>query len=84
MPAPGGLGGGFCSAGSYKYASGLGVHIINGFTDSTGKNLVFTFSSNGLAPASASDLGGANLNPNGYGNEMDSLSLFKAVITTNP
>src|SRR5262249_32766170 len=85
MPAPGGLGGGFCgtAAGGYQHSDGLGIHIINGFTDSTGKNLVMTFSSTGLAPQSASDLGGANANPNHNGNEMDSLSMFKAVLTAN-
>ncbi|MFL6606314.1 MAG: hypothetical protein ACJ8R9_33990 [Steroidobacteraceae bacterium] len=87
MPPPGGLGGGFCTTSngvsSYQNSSGLGVHIMNGFTDATGKNIVMTFSSNGLAPPSASDLGGANANPNGNGNEMDSLNMFHAVLTSN-
>lgn len=90
MPAPGGLGGGFCtgSPASYARASGLGVHVINQFTDTTGKILVMSFSSNGLAPPSASDLGGqmgsSTANKNGQGNEADSLNMVHVTLTTSP
>ncbi len=83
-PSNGGLGGGFCNAGSYIKAISLGVHIANGFTDPTGKVLQIVFSSNGEAPASASALGGYNANSNGYGNSMDSLNMVQATLTISP
>ncbi len=48
----------------------------------TGTNLVFTFSSNGLAPESASDLGGANSNPNHYGVNSDGVKAMLATALT--
>jgi hypothetical protein len=80
----GGLGGGFCNGGSYIKAISLGVHIANGFTDSTGTVLQIVFSSNGEAPASAGALGGYNANSNGYGNLMDSLNMVQATLTISP
>ena len=85
MPEPGGLGGGFCVDGEYKRSDGLGVHIINGATDSTGKILQLIFSSDGVAPAGPGALGGYAPpgNANGYGNSLDSLNIVQATLTTH-
>jgi chitodextrinase/regulation of enolase protein 1 (concanavalin A-like superfamily) len=80
----GGLGGGFCSGGSYIKAISLGIHMANGFTDPTGTVLQIVFSSNGEAPASSGALGGYNANSNGYGNSMDSLNIAQATLTIGP
>lgn len=81
--ASGGLGGGYCSNGSYIKAESLGVHIANGFTDSTGTLLQVIFSSSGEAPASAGPLGGGNNNSNGFGNSMDSFNMVQATLTVS-
>jgi hypothetical protein len=80
----GGLGGGYCNGSTYVNGGSTGVHIANGFTDSTGTVLQIVFAGSGEAPASASQLGGWNLNSNGFGNSMDSFNMVQATMTVNP